>query len=142
MDRITLRRSSPPVEVMTEAPGGEPRSRIALNRRATPIEDSMRSPAPSIRSELAERRRPRRNQDPEGGTQSVQEVVDRVSLRHEMPLRNYDVKVVLADGSTEILQGRSRDVLSAIGLVGQHAAREWAREKLDGIQTITWVVIS
>jgi hypothetical protein len=140
MDRVTLRQSSPPVEVVTEAPSGKPRQRATLNRRVTPLEDSMGSLVPSMRSALSKRRRSRRNQDPEGGTQSVQEVVDRVSRRHEMPLLNYDIKVVLTDGSTEILRGQSRDVLSAIGLVGQHAAREWSREKLDGIRTITWVV--
>lgn len=71
---------------------------------------------------------------------STREKVEAVSLRHDMPLKFFDVVVTFEDGSQEILPVQARDPLSAIRLSSYTPERTWPAEKLGSIASITWNV--
>lgn len=62
----------------------------------------------------------------------------RVTLRHDMPMRNFDIRIEFADGSSEIVPVQARSALAAIELAGRTPLREWSRERLESIQSVTW----
>lgn len=66
------------------------------------------------------------------------EKVAAVSLRHDMPSRNFDLKVTFTDGTTTILRARARDVLSAIAVASVTPGRTWPPDRLTSIISISW----
>lgn len=66
--------------------------------------------------------------------------VQRVTLRHEMPLRNFDITITFEDGSSEVLHAQARDILTAISVVSVRPSRAWAPARLDAITGIEWAV--
>jgi hypothetical protein len=66
------------------------------------------------------------------------EQVAQVSLRHDLPLRDFNVRVEFADGSADTVPVQARDALSAITLVSNTAHRHWPADRLLQIRAVTW----
>ncbi len=60
------------------------------------------------------------------------------SMRHDLPLANYDIIVTFKDQTQEVLKVQARDPLSAIRLASTSPCREWEASRLLAINSIHW----
>lgn len=116
---------------------------------------TRRNPAPSdLEGALEPRRRPAEAKDfyaPLPARHPIQRAAQRgpirssksapvidvkdVSLRHDMPLRNFDVEVRGKDFAI-VLPVQARDPISAVATASYRTSREWSVERLQSVHTI------
>lgn len=57
--------------------------------------------------------------------------------RHDLPLANWDVRVIFEDGTDEVLLVHARDPISAVRTASYTTEREWSAERLLSVRRIS-----